>query len=196
MSHLHHIVPIHAGGTDDPSNLVELTVEEAHRILFEKYGRVQDEVAWKMLSGQIGKTEAWKALRKTPEVLAKMEIAYEKMRGVPKSEEHKAAMRKPKSRKEKQKIAALNRTPEHQANINKSLLGRPANKGSGKKEQWVYEKVREVNSRTYRIIREDGTETIVTNLAKWSRENGLNEPSVKHTLISGKPYKGIKVERS
>ena len=59
-THLHHKIPKHAGGTDDPSNLVELTVEEhaeAHRILYQKYGRWQDKVAWKALSNQIGKEE-------------------------------------------------------------------------------------------------------------------------------------------
>lgn len=48
------------GGTDDPSNLVELTIEEhaeAHRVLWEEHGHWQDELAWKGLSGQIGKEE-------------------------------------------------------------------------------------------------------------------------------------------
>jgi hypothetical protein len=48
-THKHHIIPKHAGGTDDPSNLVELTVAdhaEEHRKLYEQYGRVQDKVAW------------------------------------------------------------------------------------------------------------------------------------------------------
>ena len=60
MKHTHHIIPKHLGGTDDPSNLIELTVEqhaEEHRILFEKYGCWQDEVAWMGLSGMIGKEE-------------------------------------------------------------------------------------------------------------------------------------------
>ena len=59
--HKHHIIPKHAGGTDDPENLVELTLEEhaeAHRKLFEEYGRWQDEKAWKALSGQITFAEA------------------------------------------------------------------------------------------------------------------------------------------
>lgn len=59
-THIHHIIPRHAGGTDDPSNLIELTVEEhaeAHRLLFEQYGRWEDELAWKSLSGHIGKEE-------------------------------------------------------------------------------------------------------------------------------------------
>jgi hypothetical protein len=63
LTHLHHIIPKHMGGTDDPSNLIELTVAEhaeAHRILFEKYGMWQDEIAWKGLAGIIGHEEAVK----------------------------------------------------------------------------------------------------------------------------------------
>ena len=48
------------GGTDDPSNLIELSVEEhaeVHRILFEKHGRKEDELAWKGLAGLINKKE-------------------------------------------------------------------------------------------------------------------------------------------
>lgn len=48
------------GGTDDPFNLVKLTVEEhaeAHRLLFEKYNKWEDELAWKGLSKLIGKEE-------------------------------------------------------------------------------------------------------------------------------------------
>ena len=56
MKHTHHIIPKHAGGTDDHSNLIELTIEEhaeAHRILYEQYGRWQDKVAWQGLLGLI-----------------------------------------------------------------------------------------------------------------------------------------------
>ena len=61
--HKHHIIPRHAGGTNEKSNLIKLTIEEhaeAHRILYEKYGRWQDEVAWKSLSKQINCAEATK----------------------------------------------------------------------------------------------------------------------------------------
>ena len=60
-THKHHIIPKHAGGSNDKSNIIELTVEqhsEAHRILYEKYGRWQDKIAWKALSGQITSDEA------------------------------------------------------------------------------------------------------------------------------------------
>lgn len=58
--HKHHIIPRHAGGTDDQSNLVELTIEEhaeAHRLLYEQYNRQEDYLAWKGLGGLIGKDE-------------------------------------------------------------------------------------------------------------------------------------------
>ena len=60
MKHKHHIIPRHMGGTDDPSNLIELTVEEhaeAHRKLWEQYGNIKDYCAWKGLEGTIGKEE-------------------------------------------------------------------------------------------------------------------------------------------
>ena len=51
--HKHHIIPKHMGGTDEPSNLVELTVEqhaETHRLLYEQHGHWQDYSAWMGLS--------------------------------------------------------------------------------------------------------------------------------------------------
>lgn len=65
--HKHHVVPRHAGGTDDPSNLIELTIEEhaeAHRVLYEQYGRWQDRIAWQTLSGQISSYEAAQQARR------------------------------------------------------------------------------------------------------------------------------------
>lgn len=85
--HAHHIIPRHAGGTDDPSNIIFLTVEqhaEAHRLLFEQYGRWQDKLAWQMLSGMLGNEDAIriaqqngdKTWMKTPEGRAIMKEAW------------------------------------------------------------------------------------------------------------------------
>jgi hypothetical protein len=65
MKHKHHIIPKHAGGSDDPSNLIELTIEEhaeAHRKLYEQYGRKQDLAAFLGLSGLADKKEIYKLL--------------------------------------------------------------------------------------------------------------------------------------
>lgn len=48
------------GGTDDPGNIILVTPGEhanEHRILYEKYGKIEDYLAWKGLSGLIGKEE-------------------------------------------------------------------------------------------------------------------------------------------
>ena len=66
--HRHHIIPKHAGGSDDASNLVILTVEEhadAHNLLWCIYKNPKDKIAELALLGQIGTEEAqklaWKA---------------------------------------------------------------------------------------------------------------------------------------
>lgn len=49
------------GGTDDPKNLIKLTIEEhanAHKKLWETYGKEEDKIAWMCLSGQITVYEA------------------------------------------------------------------------------------------------------------------------------------------
>jgi hypothetical protein len=90
MKHIHHIIPQYLGGTDEPSNLIELTVEdhaEAHRKLYELHGNWQDYCAWQALSGRIGKrverqradgtlekanqkrSRAMKGKKKTPEAI-------------------------------------------------------------------------------------------------------------------------------
>lgn len=58
--HLHHILPKHAGGTNDLSNLIKLSIKDhanAHRILFEKFGKFQDRLAWQGLSRMISKED-------------------------------------------------------------------------------------------------------------------------------------------
>ncbi len=55
------------GGTDEPTNLVELTIEEhaeAHRVLYEKYGNEKDRIAWQGLLGLIPKSDIMRDLHK------------------------------------------------------------------------------------------------------------------------------------
>lgn len=89
IKHKHHIIPKHAGGTDDLTNIVELTVEEhalAHKKLYEEHGRWEDKIAWLSLSGQIGKDEAIQAARgaanrgkkRTPDQIERMKEAAKK----------------------------------------------------------------------------------------------------------------------
>ena len=72
------------GGTNDPSNLVELTVEEhaeAHKILWEVHGKWQDKIAWMALSGRIGKEEIIREIQRNTKLGTKLSNeAKEKMR--------------------------------------------------------------------------------------------------------------------
>ena len=65
--HNHHIIPKHAGGTDDPDNITKLTIEEhaeAHKKLWEERGLLGDKIAWLALSNQIDRGEIQKELGK------------------------------------------------------------------------------------------------------------------------------------
>ena len=111
MKHIHHIIPKHMGGTDDPSNLVELTVEqhaEAHRQLYEQYGRLEDKRAWLGLAGIMSgeeiikeiltspKTEDWKEKNRKPKRNKSNYFGNTNGKGnlgKPKSEEHKQKIR-------------------------------------------------------------------------------------------------------
>ena len=118
--HKHHIIPKHMGGTDDPSNLVTLTIEEhaeAHRILFEKYGRWEDELAWKGLTEQLSKdkilyrTYANKLGKKRPQEVTDKIVA--KQKGQKRSEETKARMREANKTRDTTNIGKYVRTDEH-----------------------------------------------------------------------------------
>jgi len=81
--HIHHIIPKHLGGTDDPSNLIKLTIEEhaeAHRILYEQLGHWQDKLAWQGLAGLIGKDEL-------------LQEMYKNRKRPPLTKEHKQILR-------------------------------------------------------------------------------------------------------
>jgi hypothetical protein len=59
--HTHHIVPKHAGGTDDPSNLVKVNKAMhafMHRLRYQETGDKWDKIAYKALEGQITHAEA------------------------------------------------------------------------------------------------------------------------------------------
>jgi hypothetical protein len=130
MKHIHHILPQYLGGTDDPSNLIELTVEahaEAHRLLYEQHGNWQDYCAWQALSGRIGQEEilrmkqgmANKGRKRTPEQIENMKEAARK-----RVERHRAdgtleAANKKRSESHKGKV----KSEEHIANWSASRKG-------------------------------------------------------------------------
>ena len=92
MKHRHHIIPRHIGGSDHPSNIALLTPEEhaeAHKKLWEQYGRWQDFCAWQGLAKlstdkehhSLVMSERNKASWKNKEVRAKRIAGIKKARG-------------------------------------------------------------------------------------------------------------------
>lgn len=130
LKHIHHIVPKYMGGTDDLSNLVELTVEEhaeAHRLLYEQHGNLQDKIAWLALSGRIGQEEilrmkqglGMKGKKHTPDAIAKMKEGCAKRTERQREDGtlEKANKKRSESHKGKKK------SPEHLANWAASRKG-------------------------------------------------------------------------
>lgn len=135
--HNHHIIPKHMGGTDDQSNLIRLTVEEhaeAHKKLWEEYGKSEDFLAWQGLNNLIDKKEILRNLGKekrgkiwvTNDSIHKLIFPsefeeYQKQgfrRGrLPMSEQGKANVRAASPKKRKPL------SEEHKTKISKSLEG-------------------------------------------------------------------------
>ena len=155
------------GGTDEPSNLIELTVEEhaeAHRLLWEKYGHKQDELAWKGLAGIIGKEE----------LLHELFVMAGKKSRPPVG--HKANLGRKWSDEVKQKISiatkGIKKTEEHKIKI-----------GLGNTKNWI-------------ITKPDGTKIEIKNLQKYCMENNLNNSKMS-SVASGlrKHHKNYICER-
>jgi len=130
MKHIHHIIPKYLGGTDDPGNLVELTVNdhaEAHRKLYEEHNNWQDYCAWQALSGRIGKEEilrmkqgmANKGRKRTPEQLKRMSEAQLKRAARNRADGTLERTRKKQSEAHKGK----KKSPEHMKNWSESRKG-------------------------------------------------------------------------
>ena len=108
------------GGSNDSSNLVYLSVSEhaeAHKALYDSFGKKEDYIAWKCLSGQMTNAELWyeksklgghavKGLKRNKQSIENYKNSWtykrkkdvgEKVRNilkdVPKSEEHKRNMK-------------------------------------------------------------------------------------------------------
>jgi hypothetical protein len=65
--HKHHIIPTYRGGSDDPVNLVAVSVTQHamfHFCNWQLWGDKRDWLAWKGLIGEIGKEEIVRELRR------------------------------------------------------------------------------------------------------------------------------------
>lgn len=155
------------GGTDDPSNLIQLTVEEhaeAHRILFETYGRKEDELAWKGLSGLIGKEQLLHELFVLAGSKSRPPIGHKANLGKKWSDEYKKKM--------SESLRGKKRTQEQKDKIS-----------AGKSKLWL-------------ITKPDGTKLTVKNLFNFCKENNLSDSKMS-LVSSGirKHHKGYICEK-
>ena len=150
------------GGTDDPNNLVELTVEEhaeAHKLLYEKYQCWQDYVAWQGLS----------------KLTENFDAAKESMRQGGKNGA------KVSNNQWKDPIIKEQRV----AKFKKSMEGKWNSKCLGRKGAENYA------AQTYKITLPNGTEEIVKGLKLWCEKQGLSYNTFYNMCIGrGRKHKG------
>jgi hypothetical protein len=183
IKHKHHIIPRHAGGTDHPSNLVELTIEQhadAHRILYEEYGRNEDKWAWLGLSGQIGKDEILRQIAMAQKGVKKPEGFGEKISAFRKTFKYSEESKKKMSDAKIGKSISV----EQKEKIRQSNIG---------KKQTAYQKQRaaETRQKKYMLTNPDGESFEVLNLSKFCRENGFNQANMCMSRIKGWTCKKI-----
>ncbi len=108
--HKHHIIPKHMGGTDDPCNLVEVSVDqhaELHFALYLEHGKLEDYLASKSLANQLdddafyakavlgGRISTNKGKPKTEEHKKKLSLAVSKTKkGRPLNEKQLASQKR------------------------------------------------------------------------------------------------------
>ena len=177
IKHKHHIIPRHIGGSDDPSNLIELTIEEhaeAHRILYLQYGRIEDRLAWLGLSGQIGKDEILLELARSRKGEKRSVDFCENQ-----SRNRKGHTVAKETRK---KIGDANRGRIHSEETrNKVRLSR-----LGKKQtEHQKETLRNLRKKTYNLTDPSGNKFTITNLSKFCRENSLDQGNMHKGRIKG-----------
>lgn len=179
--HKHHIIPKHAGGTDDSSNIIKLTVQEhaeAHHLLFKNHGRWEDYYAWQGLSGQIGKEDLIIEIIKkvntgrkhTKECCEKKSIALLgksliDLHGIEKADQIRQKLKKPK-------------TKEHRENLSLSKTGH-------KQSIETITKRTNKTSKMYNIINPQGNNYLVKGLPEFCRLHNLDRSAM------GKVSRGI-----
>jgi hypothetical protein len=120
--HKHHIIPKHAGGTDELHNIIKVNIAMhafLHKQLYEEHGRWQDNIAHRFLSGAISCQEA----TRQSQILANLGNTHRK--GKKRSQEERDKISKALKGKSKPKgfgkkmcdaLTGRKQTPEHISN--------------------------------------------------------------------------------
>jgi len=189
MKHKHHIIPKHMGGSDEPSNLIELSIEEhaiAHMKLFEKYGKIEDKIAWKALSGNNDEFEFERRIMVSQKVKeAHKNGAYDKRNQSIKGQNNPA--KRLDVRKKISKNNGMNKI-ENRNKVRDSKIGIPRSEETKNKlsiSKSIY---------NYEITFPDGKIEITNNLWQFSKKHNLNTAAMWKTAKKLQSnHKGFKV---
>lgn len=203
--HWHHIIPKHAGGTDDPSNLIRLTIPEhaeAHRLLWEQHGRPEDKLAWLMLAGKTEEAEAARIelarhiQKRRWEKSGARQAQSERMKGntigvgrewTPTEETKQRISVAQKKRYEQHphlhiRVAHTEETKRKISESKRGTVFSPEHRQKIRqsrlgKPQTDYQKqrAREANAAQWEVITPTGETLIITNLRQYCLEHGLSQ---------------------
>lgn len=131
MKHKHHIISKHMGGSDDPSNLVEVTITQHamfHYCNWMLYGKWEDKCAWQLLVDNVKNPLHVKGRKLTD---SQRQAISERMKG----NTHGAGVVFTEERKEKirQKVTGKKHTEETKEKLREINLGRKHTEESKKK---------------------------------------------------------------
>jgi hypothetical protein len=160
-----------------------LTIEEhanAHKLLYEKYGRDEDRWAWLGLSGQIGKDEILRQIAMAQKGMKKPDGFGEKISAFRKTFKYSEESKKKMSEAKKGKKLT-------ESHVDKIKIARTGTK------QTDYQKQRaaETRQKKYQLTNPDGISFEVTNLSKFCRENGFNQGNMFKSQVKGWTCKKI-----
>lgn len=191
MKHKHHIIPVHVGGSNDPSNIVYLTLEEhaeAHRKLYEECGRWQDKLAWMGLSGRIGKEEI---IRLKASLQMTSRLKYGDLKGIHTGRKRSIQFKEKVSKT----LTGKKFSNTHKIKISDSLKGKPK---SDRHRKSLSESCKGLDraSKTYLVTFPGGLVQEVKNLTRFAIDQGFPKTSL-FNLITGqsKSYRGFKVKK-
>lgn len=170
MYHNHHIIPKHMGGTDDPSNLIKLTISEhaeAHHVLWETHKKIEDYYAWQGLLGNI--------------------TGYEILKGIMGSEKMKNHLSK--KGKEYWNRLSENEKDEKRKKFNATKIGNKNALGkTWKLSDESKKNVADSKSVNWLITFPNGKKEIIKNMNKFCKENGLDQGAMSNVAKGKKNH--------
>jgi len=171
MKHKHHIIPKYMGGSDDPSNLIEVTITQHimwHFANWQRMGNYQDKLAYKLLANTDASEE-------------KEILRIQKSREVMKS-------MTPEERRNKNKLSTeIKRTPEARKSLSIKMRQQRSNGLALTEEgrQRIEEGAMKARIAQSKSVRHIPTNTIYASIRLAARETNTGRNTIKRSIKGG-----------